>query len=175
LTNTFHWRGTSYRLPDRRHRTYDTALSINRIDYNAEVRTLKGLRLALVLQQRTEGEWLKLRTVASRRQLELAELFPFAAVQESRKSYRDPRRLDASERVVRDLGRGFYGRIPTYRDSEGHTHYMEWCSSCSEWMRREAFSPKADAASGLHPYCKTCRADKERLRYHERKELARAA
>lgn len=39
----------------------------------------------------------------------------------------------------------------------------KFCVSCGDWRGVEKFSPKADSADGLHPYCKGCRADQARV------------
>lgn len=44
---------------------------------------------------------------------------------------------------------------PSYLDRAGVKHYMEWCSACVDWHRREAFYPDKTRRNGLRGVCRT--------------------
>lgn len=76
---------------------------------------------------------------------------------------RDPRlhtQTDAQERLLAHLA-----SLPQIQLAPPD---KKWCACCGEWMSRHQFSPKADAADGLHPYCKPCRAERKRRGFIER-------
>lgn len=70
---------------------------------------------------------------------------PAAEIISSRVLQREPRSLDVPMRRTRSI------IFP-------HQLGMKWCAGeCGEWKPKDQYSPKADAADGLHPYCKACR------------------
>lgn len=90
----------------------------------------------------------------------------FVFVQKSGFSNREPREVEIWEHTIRGIDRGY-----TMHVYDAHPH-EKWCSDCGDWVNKNGFSPKADARDGLHPICKTCRADRERQKYWQRKQAA---
>jgi hypothetical protein len=72
--------------------------------------------------------------------------------------------LDAFERMRPEPRPG--GHI--YELPPDHHH----CSRCGDIRPSSMFSPKADAANKLHPYCKACRNTAESKSYHQKRKKA---
>lgn len=64
---------------------------------------------------------------------------------------------DYPQQPTGDLLWGMLGEIKPIRPGE------KFCVSCGDWRTIDKYSPKADSADGLHPYCKGCRADQARV------------
>lgn len=90
----------------------------------------------------------------------------FAFVQKSRYKDRQPSEVNIWAHTIRGAERGYVMHVYDARPNE------KWCSHCGDWVNKNGFSPKKDASDGLHPICKTCRAEHSRGIYWQRKLAA---
>ena len=138
-------------------------------DYAIDFRTLKGARSVLIPQHRTIYE---LEQAVASGELKIAfDPFPFAVVQASRVTPRDPLPLDR-QRAKREDADLFLPTMPTYSvtlNGQIVVKRKKWCSQCDQWQKQEAFSADRRNLDGLQAYCKSCRADKARVQYWEMK------
>jgi len=91
---------------------------------------------------------------------------PYAEIISSR--YIDP--------TPKPLGRRGAHKPEFLSDKFPQMRTHKWCAGeCGDWKLKADFSPKADAADKLHPYCKACRARHARKIYWAAKETAQKA
>jgi hypothetical protein len=138
-------------------------------DYAITYKTLKGARSVMIPQHRTIYELEQ--AVAAGELKTPFDPFPFAVVQASRLSPRDPVAMDR-QRPMKNIVDWFMPAVPTYTvnvNGQSIVKARKWCSECDQWQKQEAFSVDKRNRDGLHTYCKSCRADKARVQYWEMK------